>query len=345
MISIAQDLQEIKLKKLEDKIKIEKMWMGRVPPDRLFEKRFKYLNFVRRIYPELELQSEFLDGRRTKLYPYDSFDYYVELHAPAVHYRVIPNEIVIDLDEGDVKTNLIRIIDTLNKLNAKYFLGHSGNRGYHIHVFLAPPNGDASELAEAKGCKKLSQTVFEWILEMAKVDVADVDQKIMFSKNHTIRSFYSLNLKGKKFKTMAKTDRGIWVVPSALWNRFLEMVKDSMELESFEEEIKKYNNSVRRRNGRLRPCIQNAIKRIGKEELDHKTRVAIVTEMYHNGYSIEDIVNVFRNSPDFDENITRYQVEHITGKLGKVYKPFRCSTLKKIGVCDLSCSPKSKGAT
>ena len=327
MIMIQEDV--ILQRQIERRIIIDRMWKYKTPWH-ILQKRLEYLNFLHLLNPYLELQSEFLDGRRTKLYPYDTLDYYIELHAPAVHYRCF--EVVFDLDEGDVKENMMKITQFLKTHDIKYFLGFSGNRGYHIHVFLAPPTGSTSELVTAKGYKDLVEVVFEWILRMAKVNVDDVDSSLVYASNHTIRSFYSLNLKGKRFKVPLKSNPGVWKIPRSLWNMFLEQVKDKIEVASAEAVVDKFSEG-KRRKGRLRSCIWNLINRI-HEDLDHKLRVAVVTEMYHNGYSIEEIIDVFRGSPDFDEKKTRYQVEHI---VNGGYKPFRCVTLKKLGVCDGSC--------
>lgn len=48
-----------------------------------------------------------------------------------------------------------------------------------------------------------------------------------------------------------------------------------------------------------------------------------------------DVVNLFRSSADFNERMTRYQVEHIAGDRGSrtKYKPPTCETLKTHGLC------------
>lgn len=48
-----------------------------------------------------------------------------------------------------------------------------------------------------------------------------------------------------------------------------------------------------------------------------------------------DIVDLFRSSSDFNERMTRYQVEHIAGERGSgtKYIPPTCDTLRTHGLC------------
>ena len=68
--------------------------------------------------------------------------------------------------------------------------------------------------------------------------------------------------------------------------------------------------------------------------LKHSERLHLAIFYSHMGKEVDDIVDIFRNSPDFDERIARYQVEHLRGiGKGKEYKIYNCDKLKSIGVC------------
>jgi DNA primase large subunit len=49
----------------------------------------------------------------------------------------------------------------------------------------------------------------------------------------------------------------------------------------------------------------------------------------------EKVIELFRNISDFNERMTRYQVEHIAGERGSrtPYISPKCDTLKTHGVC------------
>jgi DNA primase large subunit len=53
------------------------------------------------------------------------------------------------------------------------------------------------------------------------------------------------------------------------------------------------------------------------------------------GMSPDDVFNFFRSVSDFNERMTRYQVDHIAGTKGSgtKYTPPNCSTLSTHGLC------------
>lgn len=83
------------------------------------------------------------------------------------------------------------------------------------------------------------------------------------------------------------------------------------------------------------PCIKNLIRKIkSSQNLSHPARFAVVSFLVNIGMELEEILNLFKVSPDFDEEKTRYQIEHIGGSLsGDEYIPPSCSTLKTYGLC------------
>jgi DNA primase large subunit len=70
------------------------------------------------------------------------------------------------------------------------------------------------------------------------------------------------------------------------------------------------------------------------DNLSHAGRFCIATFLHRAGASFETIVDAFRGAPDFDESVTRYQVEHITlHDGGRGYEPPECDTLRSHGLC------------
>ena len=65
------------------------------------------------------------------------------------------------------------------------------------------------------------------------------------------------------------------------------------------------------------PCIKHALEVMGKgENLPHSARVMLATYMLAIGKPIDEIVSLFESAPDFNQKITRYQVEHLAGLKG-----------------------------
>jgi DNA primase large subunit len=82
------------------------------------------------------------------------------------------------------------------------------------------------------------------------------------------------------------------------------------------------------------PCMVTLLKQVASGvNLAHTARFALTSFLLNVGMSVDDIVQVFNTSPDFDEERTRYQVEHISGKGGDSYTPPSCATMATYGNC------------
>lgn len=92
------------------------------------------------------------------------------------------------------------------------------------------------------------------------------------------------------------------------------------------------------------PCIASLREALRRgEHLSHHQRFALATFMLSIGYSVDEVVNAFRTSPDFDEKIARYQVEHLAGLRGsrKKYLVYSCEKMRSLGMCLANCGTKT----
>jgi DNA primase large subunit len=90
------------------------------------------------------------------------------------------------------------------------------------------------------------------------------------------------------------------------------------------------------------PCMKKILADLKNGlNVPHSARFAIASFLLNIGVSVDKVVDIFRTSPDFDEEKTRYQVEHIAGQRGKgeEYICPSCDTMKSYGNCyaDESC--------
>ncbi|MHA1860515.1 MAG: hypothetical protein ACTSVF_05420 [Candidatus Asgardarchaeia archaeon] len=86
----------------------------------------------------------------------------------------------------------------------------------------------------------------------------------------------------------------------------------------------------------LPPCIRNLLEMLKNgENIPHFGRFTLTSFLVNIGMRVEEILEIISNSPDFDEKIARYQIEHIAGLRGSgtKYKTPNCETLKKLGFC------------
>ncbi len=84
------------------------------------------------------------------------------------------------------------------------------------------------------------------------------------------------------------------------------------------------------------PCIKHALEVMNKgDNLPHSARVMLATYMLAIGKPVDEIVLMFENAPDFNEKITRYQVEHLAGMKGShtKYSVPSCDKLRNENLC------------
>jgi DNA primase large subunit len=82
------------------------------------------------------------------------------------------------------------------------------------------------------------------------------------------------------------------------------------------------------------PCIRLILSQVAEgTNLAHTARFALTTFLLAVGMTVDEVVGVFNTSPDFDEERTRYQVDHISGKGGTAYRPPSCATMATYGNC------------
>jgi len=84
------------------------------------------------------------------------------------------------------------------------------------------------------------------------------------------------------------------------------------------------------------PCIKALYEAASKgRHISHIGRFTLTAFLVNTGMPTENIIELFRSSSDFNERMTRYQVEHIGGERGSRtrYKPPKCEMLKTHGVC------------
>ncbi len=78
------------------------------------------------------------------------------------------------------------------------------------------------------------------------------------------------------------------------------------------------------------PCVKHAIEVLEKgENLPHSGRFLLATYLLARGQTTDQIAPLFKNAPDYNERITRYQLEHISGSSGKGTK-YQCPSCNKL---------------
>lgn len=82
------------------------------------------------------------------------------------------------------------------------------------------------------------------------------------------------------------------------------------------------------------PCMNYLLSELQKGvNLPHTARFALTSFLANIGYDKDKIMELYRMAPDFREDLTRYQVEHITGAGGTEYTSPSCKTMTTYGNC------------
>jgi DNA primase large subunit len=84
------------------------------------------------------------------------------------------------------------------------------------------------------------------------------------------------------------------------------------------------------------PCINYCLEGLlAGRRASHMERFALTSFLVNIGMPIEEMVAFYTDVTDFDESLTRYQIEHIAGLKGNrtKYTPPTCNTLRTHGVC------------
>ena len=84
------------------------------------------------------------------------------------------------------------------------------------------------------------------------------------------------------------------------------------------------------------PCVKALYQAFSSgRHLSHVGRFTLTSFLINIGMPPEKVIELFKNFSDYNERMTRYQVEHIAGERGSRtrYIPPKCETLKTHGVC------------
>jgi DNA primase large subunit len=112
--------------------------------------------------------------------------------------------------------------------------------------------------------------------------------------------------------------------------RLLELAKERIGQEEMEGFPKTVTQSA------FPPCIVALQEAVEKgHHLSHVGRFTLTSFLVSIGMPSEKVAELFKSFSDYNERLTRYQIEHIAGERGSRtrYTPPQCSTLQTHGVC------------
>jgi hypothetical protein len=221
---------------------LENAWNGLVDlfieSKEMNEKRAELLQELYQLsFGRLEVQyANLSETFRTQISDFDARKAQI---YPIVHYRVLPNELVFDVDADEpdqAKEQLKILLETIEALGANPLVGFSGNRGYHVHLLIAPPNGLSDTFITNSATIQLRNALWKWIAFQAKgngLDLGVLDASIVQSQAHTIRAFYAFNSRGKKWKVPVKGSSYIDAIYTVTKDLATRLFSDLVPIQKF----------------------------------------------------------------------------------------------------------------
>jgi DNA primase large subunit len=171
-----------------------------------------------------------------------------------------------------------------------------------------------------------------------------VNQKLVDGKVYLTKQKASRLLEEEVRKYVeSRLDTKIKYLPSGIMARVTRLRQLAAEKQ---EQIKREEMPDRVVMEAFPTCIKGVYERVSAgRPASHIGRFALTSFMLNIGMSEEDVFKFFRSVSDFNERMTRYQVEHIAGTRGSgtKYTPPNCSTLRTHGIC-ISPEPECRGA-
>jgi len=213
------------------------------------------------------------------------------------------------------------------------FITFSGGKGYHVYIFLK--NTVAFPNHRTDLVKKVYELLQRKLLKGLELET--LDQSVIGDLKRLARIPYSVHEKtGKLCHPIALNHQ--FYDPKSLeiyrehgldTSLIREVIKEITSREKIQRS-KHVRSKIYVSNSKIRPCILEALKKPLEGEEGHLMRLAIAVEFLNKGYSVDQVVDLFRAQGDFSERKTRYYVEDAKRK---GYKPFRCSKIRKLGFC------------
>jgi len=155
-----------------------------------------------------------------------------------------------------------------------------------------------------------------------------------------------LSLVGEAIKNNIETGLPISQdsIPKDILPEIQNIVKEiESEINLRKEQKEKSAIYFAKTTGEIAPCMASILERARNgENLPHFARVAIASYLLKRGKSIDEVIEVFSTTPNYNEKIARYQVEFIA-KRG--YNPPSCQSMESYGICIRECrlaNPKLK---
>jgi DNA primase large subunit len=305
-------------------------------------------------YPFLEEAGKYIKETHFELEDFDRFEFshIIERAKKRIEQEVIEGKVFTELEKFDIEifTFLVSLIIM------KYIGIDSAIKKFSLFEAMRIEQFLTSDLLREKDLTKKHLLLFRIFNELFQLDVKfdDGNSKLFQMKisdylkranefneiewkliNRAVNNGY-VYLDGDETVRLIRSE-----ISKLMYNKIREISLNQTPNQitiTAKSIIKKITPQFKTSNKTidLPPCIKHALELLNKNEnLPHSARFMLATYMLYKGKSIDEVVLLFQNAPDYNEKITRYQVEHLAGKKGSQtkYSVPTCSKLANENLC------------
>lgn len=214
--------------------------------------------------------------------------------------------------------------------NAEPLLCFSGNKGYNVYVWLANTVSFSKEQQHL--AKQFYTNIQNMILKGLKLET--LDHSVIGDIKRFSRVPYSMHQESKNpCLPITLSHQPLLVLSLGGFKHHginENIVKFCLKKTDRKTKRKRYHAYVNENRKDVRPCIQTALSKDLELREGHAMRIAVTAEFLSAGYKPKEVAALFQSQGDYAFQKSLFYVEDIEKRH---YKPFKCSTIKRLGFC------------
>jgi DNA primase large subunit len=305
-------------------------------------------------YPFLEEAGTYIRESHFDLDDFNrsEFLHIIERATKRIEFALIQGKVFMDLEKYDIElfTFLVSLI------MMKYIDEDSAIKKFSLFEAIRVERFLISDLLKEKDLRKKNLLISKIFKELFQLDVdLDTKKNNLFKMNISDYLHRATPFNEIEWKLINRAvdngyvyldgDETVRLIRSEIYKLMYNKIKN-MNITKIPEQIRLHSTLIKNKlipaikytkhPTDLPPCIKKALELLNKSEnLPHSARFMLATYMLSLGKSVDEVALLFQNAPDFNEKITRYQVEHLAGKKGSQtkYSVPACSKLVNENLC------------
>ena len=304
-------------------------------------------------YPFLDEAANYIKETHFDLNEFDrpEFNHIIDRAQERIENVIFQGKIFLELEKYDIEvfTFLISLIMIKHINIENIFKKFSLFEAMRAEKFLVHDlNKNVDNKRKYELISKIFIDLFKFKIDfdpktsLFKIKIADyIKRAVLFHE----QEWKLINRSVNNGLVYLDTDETVRLIRNELSKLIYNRIK-SMNIPFIPEKIKERSYYLKERTTSYKPknyivteyppCVKNAYDLLKNgENLPHSARFMLATYMLAIGKSVQEIVTLFSTAPDYNEKITKYQVEHLAGEKGShtKYSVPSCSKLSNEGLC------------